>query len=71
MFEGLKHAEGSAEEIDTDDLDDQGMEISAAVCNRLVMLVAGSAFTIHQSVMNENGLEVWRRLTKGTTRRRR
>jgi hypothetical protein len=64
MFEGLKHAEGSAEELDPDDLDDQGTEIITAVYNRLMMLVTGSAFTIHLSVMHENGLEVWRRLTK-------
>ena len=66
MFEGLKHAEGSAEEIDPDD---QGMEISAAVDKRLMMLVTGSAFAIHQSV--RTGWKCGGDSPRGTIRRRR
>ncbi len=59
------------EEIDPVEFDDDETEISAAVYNRLMMLATASAFTVHQSVINENGPEVWRRLTKRYNPRRR
>ncbi len=58
MFEHPKRAEEATEEMDPDEFDDDETEISAAVYNRLMMLVTGSAFAIHQSVMNQNKLKV-------------
>ncbi len=62
MYEALKTAEEQSQEIFAADLDDDEVEVAAAIYNRLMMLATGAAFTIHQSVADENGLEVWRRL---------
>ncbi len=64
MFEALKEAKEGTEEIDPEAFDDGELEAATAVYNRLMMLLTGSAFTIHQTVMNENGFEVWRQFTK-------
>ena len=43
---------------------DRCMEKSAMLYNRFVHLLSGPALTLHQSVVGENGFEVWRLLKK-------
>ncbi len=57
-------AEESTEEIDVDLLDDQDMKYATILRNRITMLISGPAFTLHQSVARESGLESRRRLAK-------
>ena len=70
MFEIMVEAENQADEVDPDVLDGDEREAATAIYNRLMMLLGGPALTIHQTVLSENGLEVWRRLPRGTTPRR-
>ena len=42
----------------------QGPKIAVMIYNRLVLHLKGDAFTVHQGVAAENGLEVWRRLVQ-------
>ncbi len=63
LHEAIKAAEGKNDKIAYETLNEEQTELSAAICNLLMMLATGAAFTIHPSVSDENGLEMCR-LTK-------
>ena len=44
--------------------DEEGEQMAVALYNRLIHHLSGPALTIHQTVIGESGLEVWRRLAK-------
>ena len=69
LFQALELAGDSKVEIDMTEVAqsnimDRCMEKSAILYNRFVHLLSGLALTLHQSVVGENGLEVWRLLKK-------
>ena len=68
IFEALKWAEGEDNELTETDLDikfgDQGTEVAMTVYNRLIHHLSGPALEMHQTVLEENGLEAWRTLSK-------
>ena len=68
IFEALKWAEGEENELTETDLDikfgDQGTEVAVTVYNRLIHHLSGPALEMHQTVLEENGLEAWRTLSK-------
>ena len=66
IYQVMKGVETALDPIEDADLylDDGAAEKTAAIYNRLVRLLDGAAFTLHQSVANENGLEVWRLLSQ-------
>ena len=69
IYHALKWAEEQIDEILEDQIanyfgEDDGTKYATAVYNRLIHHLKGPALTIHQSVVHENGLEVWRALTK-------
>ena len=69
LFKALEMAGDSEVEVDMNEVAnsnimERSMEKSAMLYNRLVHLLSGPALTLHQSVVGENGLEVWRLLKK-------
>ena len=69
IFEAMKWAELQEDEINESSLDlkfdeGKGTEMATSLYNRLIKFLSGPALTVHQSVPDENGLEVWRRLSK-------
>ena len=69
LFKALEMAGDSEVEIDMDEVANSNimeriMETSAMLYNRHVHLLSGPALALHQSVVGENGLEVWRLLKK-------
>ena len=69
LFQALEMAGDSEVEINMIEVAqsnsmDRCMEKSAMLYNRFVHLLSGRALTLHQSVVGENGLEVWRLLKK-------
>ena len=69
LFAALDLAGKLDTEITRDDVleitsTDRPEEKSAMLYNRLIHLLGGPALTLHQSVAEENGLEVWRLLCK-------
>ena len=69
IYEAMKWAEAQTdeilEEVIADEFgEDAGAKYATAVYNRLIHHLKGPALTIHQGVVNENGLEAWRALTK-------
>ena len=69
LFQALEMAGDSEVEINMIEVAqsnsmDRCMEKSAMLYNRFVHLLSGRALTLHQSVVGENGLEVWRLLNK-------
>jgi hypothetical protein len=69
LFSMLKWSEEQQDEVTIEDaaLEFRGVDAegySTKVYNRLMQYLTGPAFTIHQSVADENGLETWRRLTR-------
>ena len=69
IYEAMKWAEAQTDEILEDVIadefgEDAGAKYATAVYNRLIHHLKGPALTIHQGVVNENGLEAWRALTK-------
>ena len=68
LFDAMKWAETKHDEIDDAEvevqIEDSPQEWNASLHNRLMQLTSGPAFTVHQAVIGENGLEVWRRLTR-------
>jgi hypothetical protein len=67
-FNVMRWAEGEVVEITEDTLEetfgDQGNTASAGIYGRLIHKLSGPAWTIHQSVADENGAEVWRKLSR-------
>ena len=69
LFQALEMAGDSEVEIDMTEVAesnimDRCVEKSAMLYNRFVHLLSGPALTLHQSVVGENGLEVWRLLKR-------
>ena len=69
LFEAMKWAEGEDQDIDDEALglkfgEEEGEQMGVVLYNRLIHHLSGPALTIHQTVLEENGLEVWRRLSK-------
>ena len=68
LFQALEMAGDSEVEINMieaqSNIMDRCMEKSAMLYNRFVHFLSGPALTLHQSVVGENGLEVWRLLKK-------
>ena len=69
LFRALDMAAEAETEIDMEEVENSGVveravEKSAMLYNRMVHLLNGPALTLHQSVAEENGLEVWRLLKK-------
>ena len=65
LFQALEMAGDSEVEINMTEVAqsnimDRCMEKSAMLYNRFVHLLSGPALTLHQSVVGENGLEVWK-----------
>jgi hypothetical protein len=66
-FEALKWAEAEENELTEDGManqvgEDEYERVTTMVYNTLIHHLKSPALTIHQSVIGENGLEVWRRL---------
>ena len=57
---GDSQAEINMIEVAQSNVMDRCMEKSAVLYNRFVHLLSGPALTLHQTVVGENGLEVWR-----------
>ena len=69
VYEAMKWAEERSDEILEEEIantfgEDDGTRYATAVYNRLIHHLKGPPLTIHQSIVNENGLETWRVLTK-------
>lgn len=69
VFEAMKWAEQEDTEITEGAVadkwgEDDGTQMSTMLYNRLIHHLKGPALTIHQTVIGENGLEVWRRLSR-------
>ena len=69
IFGALMWAEAQTDEILEDEIanrfgEDDGVRYATAVYNRLIHHLKWPALTIHQGVVNENGLEAWRVLAK-------
>ena len=69
LFKALELAGDSEVEVDMEEVAqsnvmERAVEKSAMLYNRFVHLLSGPALTLHQSVLGENGLEVWRQLKK-------
>ena len=68
-FSAMKWAEGEDSELTEEDLSlnfehGEGAQIAVSVYNRLIHHLSGPALEMHQTVLNENGLEAWRTLSK-------
>ena len=57
---GDSQAEINMIDVAQSNIMDRCMEKSAMLYNRFVHLLSGPALTLHQTVVGENGLEVWR-----------
>ena len=68
LFQEITWAEASEDEITMEDVKEQlgedGVRRAAMIYNRLIQHLGGAALTIHQSVPEENGFEVWRILER-------
>ena len=69
VFEAMKWSESEDTEITEAAMadkwgEDDGIQMSAKLYNRLIHHLKGPALTIHQTVVGENGFEVWRRLSR-------
>jgi hypothetical protein len=68
IYEDLNWAESETDDITETCIKGERGEYNVAystmVYNRLITLLSGSALIIHQTVPDENGLEVWRLLSK-------
>ena len=69
LFQALEMAgdsevETNMTEVAQSNIMDRCVEKSAMLHNRFVHFLSGPALTLHQSVVGENGLEVWRLLKK-------
>jgi hypothetical protein len=65
----MKWAEKEENEIGDENLElwfqgGEGQHVSVVLYNRLIHHLTRPALTIHQSVIGENGFEVWRRLNQ-------
>ena len=69
VYEAMKWAEEQCDEILAEHIanqfgEDDGTRYATTVYNRLIHHLKGPPLTIHQSILNENGLETWRVLMK-------
>ena len=69
LFKAMKWAETEENDITEDSIqgnwdEEQAVRMTTMLYNRLIHHLKGAALTIHQGVVGENGLEVWRRLAR-------
>ena len=69
VYDAMKWAEEQPDEITEDELsdkfgEDDAVKYATSVYNRLIHHLRGPPLMLHQAVMNENGLETWRVLSK-------
>ena len=60
LFKSTRWAEAEENDIS----EEQAIRTTTMLYNRLIRHLKGAALTIHQGVVGENGLEVWRRLAR-------
>ena len=69
LFKAMRWAEAEENDISEDSIHgncdkEHAIRMTTMLYNRLVHHLKGAALTIHQGVVGENGLEVWRRLSR-------
>ena len=69
LFKAMRWAEAEENDITEDSIQgnwdkEQAIRMTTMLYNRLIHHLKGAALTIHQGVVGENGLEVWRRLSR-------
>ena len=69
LFKAMRWAEAEEKDISEDSIQgnwdkEQAIRMTTMLYNRLIHNLKGAALTIHQEVVGENGLEVWRRLSR-------